>query len=131
MQPSSQARQSREDRSRVLVGTIVLGFGLVVLGLVRLQVAQHEQYVELAKGNHGRVGSVRPPRGPNADQNGRLLADSAPSFGVIFRPFPVESVSLARRVLTPTWYRRVSGLIHADTAEVRKLVTAANARGQS
>jgi len=67
---------------------VVAGFGLVTLGLVRLQVANHDKYADLSKENHVRLEVLRAPRGSIYDRNGVLLADSAPSFAITFRPFP-------------------------------------------
>ena len=131
MRPSSQARQFREDRSRVLVLAVIAGFGLVALGLIRLQVGEHEKYLELSNENHVRLEVMRAPRGAIYDRNGHLLADSAPSFNVVFRPFPVESVAMSRRVLGPAWVRKVALLVGADTTELRRMVRDAGAGGQS
>lgn len=130
MQPSSQARRFREDRSRVLVLAVLAGFGLIALGLVRLQVSEHQQYLELSNENHVRLEVLRAPRGAIYDRNGHLLVDSAPSFSVVFRPFPVESVSLARRVINDVWVARVANLIGSDTTEVRRQVKSASGGGQ-
>ena len=130
MQYSSQARRFREDRARVLILAVLAGFGLVALGLMRLQVAEHQKYLELSNENHVRLEVLRAPRGAIYDRNGHLLVDSAPSFSVVFRPFPVESVSLARRVLNAAWMERVADLVGSDTTEVRRQVKAAGARGQ-
>lgn len=130
MQHSSQARRFREDRARVLILAVLAGFGLVALGLVRLQVAEHQKYLELSNENHVRLEVLRAPRGAIYDRNGHLLVDSAPSFSVVFRPFPVESVSLSRRVLNAAWMERVADLVGSDTTEVRRQVKVAGARGQ-
>src|SRR6266498_1207133 len=127
MQPSSQVRRSKEDRARVLQGVVVVGFGLVALGLARLQVAEHDQYLELSKENHVRLEVLRAPRGAIYDRNGQLLADSAPSFNVVYRPFPAESLQLRRLVRSDDWTRRVARVLKADTAEVRRLVSGASA----
>ncbi len=130
MQPSIRTPQFKRERSYPLVLAVFAGFGLVAVGLARLQVAQHEKYRELSKENSVRPEVLRAPRGAIYDRNGRLLADSAPSFSVVFRPFPAESVALARRVLVPSWIRRVAGLIGVDTVEVRRQIAAASARGE-
>ena len=130
MQHSSQARRFREDRARVLILAVLAGFGLVALGLMRLQVAEHQKYLELSNENHVRLEVLRAPRGAIYDRNGHLLVDSAPSFSVVFRPFPVESVSLSRRVLNAAWMERVADLVGSDTTEVRRQVKVAGARGQ-
>jgi penicillin-binding protein 2 len=131
MQPSSQAHRSRQGRSRVLVIPVLAGFGLIALGLIQLQVVEHDKYRALSKENSVRLEVLRAPRGAIFDRNGRLLADSAPSFSVVFRPFPVESVALARRVLGTEWIQRVANLIGANPNDVRRQVEAAGARGEN
>ncbi len=131
MQHSPQVRQSRQEHARVLQGVVLLGFGLVALGLMRLQVAQHVQYLELSKENHVRLEVLRAPRGAIFDRNGQLLADSAPSFNVVYRPFPAESLALRRLVRSDAWTRRVARALMADTAEVRRLVAGAGSGGQT
>jgi len=98
---------------------VIAGFGLVALGLIRLQVAEHEQYLELSKENHVRLEVLRAPRGSIYDRNGELLADSAPSFSVVFRPFPAESSDAARRTITPEWLMRVA---RAPVVEIKSSV---------
>jgi penicillin-binding protein 2 len=110
---------------------VVLGFGLVVLGLLRLQVVEHDKYLELSKENRVRLEILRAPRGAIYDRNGELLADSAPSFGIMFRPFPAESTHLARLTQSGVWIDRVARLVELDAAEVRRLVEIANRSGQS
>jgi penicillin-binding protein 2 len=131
MLPPSQVRQLRDSRAVILRGAFVVGFALVALGLMRLQVAEHDKYLELSKENHVRLEVLRAPRGTIYDRNGVLLADSAPSFDVLFRPFPAESLQLMRHVRSSDWVRRVADVIHADTADVRRLVESASATGQS
>ncbi len=130
MPPSDPARRSRAERVRVLVGAVVAGFAMVALGLIRLQVAQHDELLELSKENHVRLEVLRAPRGAIYDRKGRLLADSAPSFSVVFRPFPAESVARAKRVETPEWIHRIADIVGSDTTEVRRLVKDANRGGQ-
>ncbi len=109
----------------------MLGFGLVVAGLLRLQVFQHDQYVELSKENRVRLEVLRAPRGAIYDRRGELLADSAPSFNVVFRPFPSESVASARLTESPGWIARVAEMVELDSAEVRARVKVANGSGQN
>lgn len=91
MQTSSPARRTREDRARVLLGLVFAGFALVTIGLLVLQVVRHEEYVELSKENRVRLEILRAPRGSIYDRHGELLADTAPSFSIVFRPAPAES----------------------------------------
>src|SRR3989442_844357 len=62
MQPSIRTPQFKRERSYALVLAVFVGFGLIVVGLLRLQVVQHEKYRELSKEN-----SVRPDELPGID----------------------------------------------------------------
>jgi penicillin-binding protein 2 len=124
-------RERRSTRYRVLGAVVVLGFGVIGLALLRLQVVDHARYLELAKENRVRLEVLRAPRGSIFDRNGELLADSAPSFSVIFRPFPAESIEAARYVSQPAWIELVSSLVGLDSAQVRTQVRTANRGGQS
>src|SRR5258705_673030 len=131
MSLSLPIRESREQRYRVLSRLAVAGFALVVLGLMRLQVVDHEKYLALSNENRVRLEVLRAPRGVIYDASGELLADSAPSFGIVFRPFPAESAQRARDVLSPSWMAEVAELVESDTAAVRKAVATANRSGQT
>src|SRR5262245_42800962 len=96
MSLSPPIRESRERRFGLLSRAAIAGFGLVVLGLLRLQVVQHDKYLQLANENRVRLEVLRAPRGVIYAAGGDLLADSAPSFGIVFRPFPAESAQRAR-----------------------------------
>jgi len=110
---------------------VALGFALVIMGLLHLQVVDHELYVELSKENRVRLEVLRAPRGAIFDREGRLLADSAPSFSILFRPFPTESIAAARATQSESWVRRVARLVELDTTEVRRRVREAARGGQS
>ncbi|HTM56932.1 MAG TPA: hypothetical protein VL123_00805, partial [Candidatus Udaeobacter sp.] len=131
MHSAIPARQLREGRYRLVAALVALGFGLVVLGLLHLQVVDHDLYVELSKENRVRLEVLRAPRGAIYDRHGRLLADSAPSFSVLFRPFPAESVASARMTQSSRWVRRVASLVELDTMEVRRRIRDASRSGQS
>lgn len=123
--------EPRERRFAVLATVAIAGFALVAVGLLRLQVTDHAQYEELAKENRVRLEVLRAPRGAIYDRHGALLADSAPSFGIVFRPFPAESTRLARITHDPAWMSRVARLVQLDTLDVRQRVTFANRSGQT
>jgi penicillin-binding protein 2 len=114
-----------------MAGVVFAGFATVALGLMRLQVSGHEEYRQLSKENHVRLEVLRAPRGAIYDRNGELLADSAPSFSVVFRPFPAESAARARQLLDSNWLMRVASVLETDTIAIRRAVQDANARGQS
>lgn len=126
-----RVRESRETRYRVLAALVLGGFGLIVLALLQLQVLQRERQRELAKANRVRLDVLRAPRGALFDRRGVLLADSAPSFSIVFRPFPAESTERVRLTTSPAWIQRVAFLVAGDTAEVRATVLAANRGGQT
>ncbi len=109
----------------------IAGFVLVAIGLLRLQVVDHDKYSELSKENRVRLEVLRAPRGAIYDRHGDLLADSAPSFNILFRPFPAESAQRIAITRTHEWLLRVAGLVALDTAEVRRQVTMSNRTGRS
>jgi penicillin-binding protein 2 len=129
--PSKPLRERRHERYRLLVALTLAGFGLTVLGLARLQIVDGMRYAGLAKENRVRPEVLRAPRGTIYDRNGELLADSAPSFGIVFRPFPAESTQRALETMSPAWLARISALVELDSAEVRRRVNFANLSGQS
>jgi penicillin-binding protein 2 len=115
----------------VLVALAGLGFVLAAGGLLVLQVVQGQKYADLARQNRVRPGVLRAPRGAVYDRHGELLADSAPSFAIVFQPFPAESTQRAKEPLSLDWLARVSSLVELDSAEVRRRVDFADLTGQS
>src|SRR5262245_56947020 len=118
MRSSSPARRDRDERFMVLATVTVAGFALIVLGLLRLQVAEYERYRQLSEENRVRLEVLRAPRGTIVDRNGVMLADSYPSSNIVFRPVPAESTARARAAVGREWLQRVSGLVEADTTLV-------------
>jgi penicillin-binding protein 2 len=131
MSRSSPGVPGREQRYLVLAGFALGGFLLIVAGLLRLQVLGHDQYRRLAQENRVRLEVLRAPRGAIYDRHGELLADNHPSFNVVFRPMPAESVTRAVAHIDSTWLLRVSTLVEEDTAQIRELVRFANRSGQT
>jgi penicillin-binding protein 2 len=115
----------------VLAVVAIAGFAVIALGLLQLQVVEHQRYSELSKENRVRLEVLRAPRGAIFDRNGALLADSAPSFSIMFRPFPAESAQRAALIRRPEWIHKVAGLLGVDTLEVRRRVSEANRSGRS
>jgi penicillin-binding protein 2 len=122
MSTSPLVRESRTLRFRVLAGLVAGGFGLVALGLLRLQVVDKERYETLSQENRVRLEVLRAPRGAIYDRHGNLLADSAPSFSILFRPFPAESLERIREVTAPEWIATVARLVDRDSAEIRPII---------
>src|SRR5215510_12258762 len=131
MLASSPEKRSREQRFWTLAALAVGGFGLIVVGLLRLQVQQYDHYRRLAQENRVRLEVLRAPRGAIYDRNGVLLADNHPSFNIVFRPLPAESLVRARQVVNPAWVARVGALTEVDSTTVTELVRSANRTGQS
>src|SRR5262245_49969180 len=131
MRSSLLDRRERDEHFAVLV-TLALGvFALIVLGLLRLQVAQYDRYRQLSEENRVRLEVLRAPRGAIYDRNGELLADSSPAFNIVFRPMPAESVRYVRATERPQWVQRLSALVELDTLAVRQMVRTANRSGQA
>lgn len=131
MLASSPEKRSSEQRFWTLATIAVAGFGLIMVGLLRLQIQQHDYYRRLAQENRVRLEVLRAPRGAIYDRNGVLLADNHPSFNIVFRPMPAESLVRARQIVNPAWVARVSALADVDSNTVTELVRAANRTGQS
>jgi len=129
--PSKLVRELRHRRHRALVGLALAGFGAAVVGLLFLQIVDVQKYADLAKENRVRVEVLRAPRGAIYDRDGDLLADSAPSYAIVFRPFPAESLGRAQETQSPAWLERLASLVGLDSAEVRRRVQFANLTGQS
>jgi len=131
MLPRRLTRRIREARAAPIRVLVFAGFGLITFGLIQLQITHHDEYLKLSKDNHVRLEVIRAPRGAIYDRHGLLLADSAPSFSVVFRPFPAESIHRTRSTLSREWISMVSGLLALDTTEVRRRVAEANKSGQT
>src|SRR5262245_61758950 len=114
--------RDKDTRFGVLAGLAVAGFGLVVLGLLRLQVLQHDELTRLADQNRIRLDVIRAPRGIIRDRSGRILADNQPSFDIVFRPAPIESTLRVRTLVRSDWLARVSGALVSDSNEVKRKV---------
>lgn len=115
----------------MLAGLVLAGLGVVLAGLVYLQLFQGQHYADLAKENRVRPEVLRAPRGAIYDRHGELLADSAPCFVIVFRPFPAESTERVRETMSPDWLARVAALVELDSSEVRRQVDLANRTGQT
>lgn len=129
MPATIQIRRVREERFALLAALVACGLGLIVLGLLQLQVVQHEHFRDLAKHNRVRMEVLRAPRGAIFDRHGELLADNRPSFKIMFRPFPAESAGVRR--IDERWYARATTLIEIDSLDLHRAVTQASRTGKS
>ena len=94
--PQGLPQRDKDGRFALLAGLAVASFGVVVLGLLRLQVLQHDELTRLSEQNRIRLDVIRAPRGAIRDRSGRILADNQPSFDIVFRPAPIESTLRVR-----------------------------------
>jgi len=129
--PQGLPQRDKDSRFALLAGLAVASFGVVVLGLLRLQVLQHDELARLSDQNRIRLDVIRAPRGAIRDRAGRILADNQPSFDIVFRPAPIESTLRVRATIDREWLRRVTGAIVGDTNDVRRKVQEANRTGQT
>ena len=129
--PQGLPQRDKDGRFALLAGLAVASFGVVVLGLLRLQVLQHDELTRLSEQNRIRLDVIRAPRGAIRDRSGRILADNQPSFDIVFRPAPIESTLRVRAAIDPVWLRRVAGAIVGDTTDIRRKVQEANRTGQT
>ena len=129
--PQGLPQRDKDTRFGVLAALGIAGFGLVVLGLLRLQVLQHDELARLADQNRVRLDVIRAPRGAIRDRSGRILADNQPSFDIVFRPAPIESTLRVRTVIASDWLARVTGALVADSNDIKRKVQDANRTGQT
>ena len=129
--PPGPPQRDRDARFALLAGLTVLSFGIVVLGLLRLQVLQHDELTRLADQNRIRLDVIRAPRGVIRDHFGRILADNQPSFDIVFRPAPIESTLRVRTQVASDWLARVAGAMDGDSLDIRRRVREANRTGQT
>ncbi len=129
--PQGPPQRDKDTRFAILAGLGLAGFGLIVLGLLRLQVFQHDELSRLADQNRIRLDVIRAPRGTIRDRLGRILADNQPSFSIVFRPAPIESTLRVRTVVRSDWLARVSGVIAGDSNDVKRRVQEANRTGET
>ncbi len=129
--PQGPPQRDKDTRFGALAAIGLAGFFLVLLGLLRLQVLEHEQLKRLADQNRIRLDVLRAPRGVIRDRHGRVLADNQPSFDIVFRPAPIESTLRVRSVVASDWLAKVGGALDGDTVDIKRRVREANRTGQT
>ena len=89
-------------RITVILGLIVLAFGILLFGFWNHQIAQAPYYRQLADQNRIRDIPLAAPRGQILDREGRIIADSRPSFNLILtRENSARSVEETIDLLVP------------------------------
>ena len=129
--PQGPPQRDKDTRFGALAAIGLAGFFLVLLGLLRLQVLEHEELRRLADQNRIRLDVLRAPRGVIRDRHGRVLADNQPSFDIVFRPAPMESTLRVRSAVASDWLARVGGALDSDTTDIKRRVREANRTGQT
>jgi penicillin-binding protein 2 len=91
---------------------IAASFLGLLVGYWRLQIGQHQQYVDLADRNRIRNLPVIAPRGKILDRDGRVLADNFPAFSVWLLRESVAS-------LTPDQVVAIARGLQMDPADIQ------------
>jgi penicillin-binding protein 2 len=105
-------RENRLFLNRI-IGSIIammLGVTLLILRLVYLQVAGHQQYASLSRENQVKIAPITPTRGVILDRNGEPLADNYVTFSLEVVP---ELVSDLDGLL-----KDLEAIIHLSEAEI-------------
>ncbi len=85
---SASAGDNGRFSGRILVCVVgmILTAALLVARLVYLQIAGHEHYAMLSRGNQIKISAVAPTRGIIFDRNGEVLADNIPTYSLQIVP---------------------------------------------
>jgi cell division protein FtsI (penicillin-binding protein 3) len=86
-------------RVHVLVRVAFVWAALIAARLIQLQVVQHSDFAELARGQQQKLEEVKAPRGAILDRYGQRLAMSLPAESVVVDPLRVPDLSVAADVL--------------------------------
>ncbi len=103
-----------ESRLMFLLVLFTASFVLLGTRLFYLQVIQGENLRTVAEANRTQIVFERAPRGLILDRNGAVLADSRPTFVVIFTPLELKKEVLSGIV------HRLSGILGLSEDELRK-----------
>lgn len=85
-------RRLFQRRTLVMLGLVVVLFGVLAGRFYQLQVIEHETYTTISDRNRVQVRSVPPTRGLIYDRNGTLIAENRPVFSVTLVPERVEDM---------------------------------------
>jgi len=99
------------DRYRLALGVVVVSAIVIFVGLIKLQIIQHEEMSTLSENNRLRVVPIVPPRGIMFDRNGRQIVNNRPSYTL--------SVVPAEEVKGKT-VPNLAPVIGLDTSQIRK-----------
>jgi cell division protein FtsI (penicillin-binding protein 3) len=86
-------------RVHMLVRVAFVWAALIAARLIQLQVVQHSQYAQLARGQQQKLEEVKAPRGAILDRYGQRLAMSLPAESVCVDPLRVPDIAVAADIL--------------------------------
>ena len=92
---------------------IAISFLGLLGGYWRLQIGQHQQYLDLAERNRIRNLPIIAPRGRILDRDGRVLADNFPAFSVLLMRESISAVSPERTA-------GIAGGLQLDPEDLRR-----------
>jgi penicillin-binding protein 2 len=94
----------RSKQRRSLIATLLIASVTVFLGsaFFRTQVVRNHDFVLRSDDNRMRVIPVPPPRGAIFDRNGRLIAETAPSYSLHLQPTSPDSARAGLEMLRGT-----------------------------
>lgn len=87
-------------RLAIVLGAVLVLFGLTLIRLWQLQVTEGEQYRSLSENNRIRLKRVRATRGTILDRKRQVLVDNRPSFDVTLVPEDAHDVPRTIAALT-------------------------------
>jgi len=108
----------RRERQLSTIAAII--FALVLLRLFTLQVIQGSRYRELSEENRIRVDVLTAPRGEIRDRQGRLIADSVPSFTVTLDPY--DNAYIGRPALRDSTVAALARILEVDLKDLDEKV---------
>ena len=71
------------SRVTIILGLVLVAFGILAFGFWNHQIAQSPYYTQLAERNRIRDTPLAAPRGRIYDRENRIVADSRPTFNLI------------------------------------------------
>jgi cell division protein FtsI (penicillin-binding protein 3) len=86
-------------RVHMLVRVAFVWAALIAARLIQLQVVQHSQYAQLARGQQQKLEEIKAPRGAILDRYGQRLAMSLPAESVCVDPLRVPDAAVAADIL--------------------------------
>ena len=91
----------KPSRYAIFTTVVCMALGLLVLQLVRLQIVEQDNAVQVAQGNAFRAQRVLPARGGIYDRHGELMVYNEPTYTITITPryFEADRVSLLASLL--------------------------------